>query len=79
MNKKTFNLQESKAYHTIPIKNRKTYRCIWEVDNEYDEEVTIKATDEKMLARFIDAEYTKRPDVVFQVITQYKPVDLTNL
>ena len=38
--------------------------------------VTIYATDEKMLLKFIDEEYTRRPDDIHQVITQYRPVKL---
>jgi len=72
MNVKTFSQEEILHY---PYNLRRTYVCEW-VENDYEEpeEVTIFATDEKMLLRFIDEEYTRRPDSIHQVITQYRPV-----
>lgn len=69
MNGHTFTEREMKYY---PYSQRRTYVCDWE-DRE-DVSVTIFATDERMLLRFIDAEYTKRPDFIHQTITQYRPV-----
>lgn len=68
MNGTTFTEQEIAFY---PYEQRRTYRCWW---LGAEEEVTIYATDEKMLLRFIDAEYTRRPDWIHQKITQYRPV-----
>lgn len=71
MNAKTFSKEEIEYY---PYRLRKTYICEW-VDEP--EAITIYATDEKMLLKFIDEEYTKRPDFIQQKITQYRPVKLT--
>lgn len=69
MNGHTFSAREMEFY---PYKLRKTYICQW----EEGEAVTIYATDEKMLLKFIDAEYIKRPDTIAQKITQYRPVTI---
>jgi len=68
MNAKTFSKEEIVYY---PYEARRTYICGW-----YDvpEPITIYATDERMLLRFLDAEYTRRPDSIRQKITQYRPV-----
>ena len=68
MNGTTFTEKEMRFY---PYTQRRTYLCDWE--NE-PEPRTIYATDERMLLKFIDAEYTRRPDWIHQVITQYRPV-----
>ena len=83
MNGKSFSEAELKARQSIPSKDKKTYDCTWYADSfnggrgDNDEVNRIMATDEKMLARFIDAEYTRRPNHIYQVITQYKPVYLS--
>ncbi|KKL58177.1 hypothetical protein LCGC14_2228030 [marine sediment metagenome] len=67
MNSNTLSERELLFY---PYKQRREYECVW-----LDEpEVTIYATGERMLLRFIDEEYTQRPDFIFQKITQYRPV-----
>ncbi len=68
MNRSTFSPEEIKYY---PCNLRRTYLAEW-VDES--EPVTIYATDERNLLKFIDAEYTKRPDSLHQVITQYRPI-----
>ena len=74
LNATTLDENMVKASNAIPSKWVKRYQCEWRY---YDEEpVTIHATDEKMLARFIDEEYTSRPQSIYQVITQYRPVNL---
>lgn len=68
MNGKTFSQEEMSYY---PYSQRRTYICEW-VDEP--EPITIYATDERMLLKFIDAEYTRRPDFIHQQITQYRPI-----
>lgn len=70
MNRKSFSAEEIEYY---PYKLRKVYICEW-VDEP--EAYVVYATDEKMLLKFIDAEYTRRPDFLHQKITQYRPVKL---
>lgn len=70
MNVKTFTKQQIEYY---PYKLRKVYICEW---TDEPEAVTIYATDEKMLLKFIDSEYTRRPDFIHQKITQYRPVTI---
>lgn len=72
------NYSEREMKH-CPYNQRREYRAIWDEDDETRnnyEPVTIYATDERMLLRFIDEEYTRRPDVLHQVITQYRPVKI---
>ncbi len=76
MNATTFNQRMIQALNTLPRKYHKRYLCEWAGEDEDSEPIEIEATDEKMLARFLDAEYTKRPDLICQVITQYRPVNL---
>lgn len=68
MNHKTHSKEELIYYTGL---HRRVYQCKWV--NE-PEPITIYATDERMLLKFIDAEYTRRPDFIHQVITQYRPV-----
>ena len=76
MNCSTFSEEDTKHY---PYKARRTYFCQWLGDEECleDNNVTIHATDQRMLLKFIDAEYTKRPDSILQVITQYRPIKVS--
>ena len=70
MNGKTFSAKEIKHY---PYNKRRIYKCTWlDINDEHTH--TIYATDEKMLLKFIDAEYVTRPDTIHQIITQYRPV-----
>jgi hypothetical protein len=76
MNASTLTAEMSKAY---PYNQRKTYHARWDdepenPENNEPEIITIYATDERMLLKFIDAEYTHRPDYLVQVITQYRPI-----
>ncbi len=71
MNVKTFNLSEITHY---PYNLRRTYLCRWNKKPLTANEVKIYATDERMLLRFIDEEYIRRPDEIHQVVTQYRPV-----
>lgn len=71
MNAKTFGEKEIKYY---PFGIRRTYACDF---GDEEETVTIYATDERMLLKFIDAEYTRRPYRIHQVITQYRPVKVS--
>lgn len=77
MNGMTFTEEEIEYY---PYKMRRTYRCEWQEEDKeapgyfFADNVTIYATDERMLLKFIDEEYTRRPDYIHQVITQYRPV-----
>ncbi len=68
MNGNTFSSEEIEYY---PYEMRRVYDCEW---LDEPEPVTIYATDERMLLKFIDAEYISRPDVIHQKITQYRPV-----
>ena len=68
MNCQTFSPKEIAYY---PHKQRRVYQCGW-IDSP--EPITIYATDARMLLKFIDAEYTRRPDWIYQKITQYRPV-----
>uniref|UniRef100_A0A6M3JRY5 Uncharacterized protein n=1 Tax=viral metagenome TaxID=1070528 RepID=A0A6M3JRY5_9ZZZZ len=70
MNGSTFTEEEIKYY---PYEQRRVYECIWGIE----EPVTIYATDERMLLKFIDTEYTRRPDCIHQIITQYRPVKVS--
>ena len=67
MNATTLNEAEMSLY---PYSQRRTYLCRW----RDEESLEIYATDVRMLLKFIDAEYTKRPDIIHQKITQYRPV-----
>ncbi len=71
MNCQTFSENEIGYY---PYKMRRVYQCEW-VDSP--EMITIYATDERMLKRFIDAEYTRQPDFIYQKITQHRPVKVS--
>lgn len=71
MNGNTFSEKELGYY---PHSQRRTYECEWALTNPEEPTLTIYATDVKMLLKFIDAEYTRRPDYIHQVITQYRPV-----
>ena len=63
---------DSKMMADYPYKTRKTYVCTW-----YNEEpVTIYATDERMLKKFIDIQYIRRPDECYQIIHQYRPINI---
>ncbi len=68
MNTNTLTEEMSQAY---PYKQVRKYLCEWVKDHNQH---TILATDERMLLKFIDAEYTRRPDFIYQKITQYRPV-----
>ncbi len=68
MNGQTFSEKEMRYY---PYKIRRTYVCNWK--NEPEARI-IYATSERMLLKFIDAEYTRRPDSILQKITQYRPI-----
>ena len=69
MNGNTFSEQEIKHY---PYNLRRTYLCEWLRE---EESTRIYATDQRMLLKFIDAEYTRRPDLITQIITQYRPLE----
>jgi len=74
MNATTLTEAMARAY---PYNQRRTYQATWDEDDETRnnyEPITIYATDERMLLKFIDEEYTRRPDYIFQVITQYRPI-----
>ena len=68
MNKKPLSIEEGNFY---PYEQRRVYVCEWMNNTE---SITIYATDERMLLRFIDEEYTNRPKWIHQKITQYRPV-----
>ena len=70
MNSSTLTPEMSKVY---PYNKRRTYICDW-LNNPHEDYVKIYATDETMLFKFIDAEYTSRPDIIQQVITQYRRI-----
>lgn len=72
MNCKTFSEEEIRHY---PYEIRRTYVCRWE--GWESEEIVIYATDERMLLKFIDAEYTRRPTFIHQKITQYRPIKVS--
>jgi len=71
MNEITFSENEIKYY---PYNQRKTYHAEW---NDEPEFITIYATDERMLLKYIDKYYTRRPDYLVQVITQYRPIKMS--
>ena len=71
MNGTTFSEREMAHY---PYDQRRTYECEWAVTNPEEPTLTIYATDVRMLLKFIDEEYTRRPDYIHQKITQYRPV-----
>ncbi len=77
LNETTHTLETILAYQSIPKKNHKVYLCEWVDEGGEAEPVKVKATDEKMLANFLDNEYIRRPDFISQIITQYKPVHLS--
>lgn len=71
MNSHTFSAEGMNYY---PYNLRKEYTAQWnglEVDYE---PIRIYATDDTMLLRFIDAEYTRRPDYLAEVITRYRHI-----
>ena len=68
MNGNTFSEAEIKYY---PYNLRKHYTASWD---DAEEAVKIYATDDTMLLRFVDAEYTKRPDYLAEVITRYRVI-----
>lgn len=69
MNRTSFNKVEMEHYYQV--KQRRTYVCYWEGDLE---PITIYATDERMLQRFINEEYTQQPEWISPKITQFRPV-----
>lgn len=74
MNGTTFS---EKVMSFYPYEQRRTYECVWDTDDETRnnyEPIVIYATDVRMLLKFIDTEYTRQPDSIHQVITQYRPV-----
>lgn len=72
MNGGGFSQTELRYY---PYELRRTYLAYWLSDDNPDgEPTTIYATDERNLLRYIDWKYKRRPDDLFQVITQYRPI-----
>lgn len=71
MNGVTFSDDEIRYY---PYDLRRAYYAYWLDDNPNGEPVTIYATDERNLLRYIDWKYKRRPDDLFQVIIQYRPI-----
>ena len=68
MNRSSFGEKEMRYY---PYNLRKTYMATW-VGGGVSE--TIYATDDTMLLRFIDEEYTRRPNLLTEVITRYRQI-----
>jgi len=67
----TFSSEGIRALHKNHAKV-KTYVASWDADD--DEPVTIKATDDAMLRRFIDAKYTCFPTYCQERVSIYRPV-----
>jgi hypothetical protein len=72
MNQKTFTEDDLKYY---PYDMRRTYSAEWDYEGDIPETETIYATDEENLLKYIDSEYIRRPDYLYQVITQYRPTN----
>jgi hypothetical protein len=71
MNRQNFSEKEIGYY---PYNQRRVYLAYWIDDNPNGEPIELYATDERNLLRFIDDQYTRRPDNLFQIITQYRPI-----
>mgnify|MGYP001596942240 FL=1 len=73
MNGHTFSKEEIEYY---PYNLRKEYIAEWrpERSGESTEHARIYATDDTMLLRFIDAEYTRRPNYLAENITRYRVI-----
>jgi len=75
MNGHTFSEKEIQHY---PYHLRKTYRAMWlqedAEDAEDDEPVVIHAPSDEMLLWFIQQEYTRLPDVLYEVIIGYRHI-----
>ena len=63
MNAGTLTKAMARAY---PYSKRRTYHCQW---GDTEPEVIVYATDERMLAKFLDSDYLRRPDSIYQRIT----------
>jgi len=74
MNATTLDEKMKKAY---PYNQRRTYKALFIDDIDGGEYIVkIYAANEKMLLKFIDAEYNQRPNELYQVITQYRPINI---
>ena len=62
-----------------PFHLRRTYQCIWETEGETGMEsriITVYATDTEMLRRFLETEYTRLPDKIYEVVVQHNLVKI---
>ena len=76
MNGHTFSEQEMRHY---PYHLRKTYEAVWMQEGKEDEEpveefVTIHAPSDEMVLWFIQQDYTRLPDMLYEVITKYRRI-----
>ncbi len=77
MNRHTFSQEELRYY---PYNLRKQYTASWSKEDspgspsDMTETASIYATGDTMLLRFIDAEYTRRPIYLAEVITRYRVI-----
>lgn len=70
----TFNREMLDALYSSSVPKIREYLCYW--NGEEGNPVTIKATSLKTLGRFVDEEYTRRPDRVIEVVKRFKDVEL---
>ena len=75
MNKSTYSTKEIDAVYSLNFKKR-TFECFWIDRDNHEEKTIVKAPNIKMLETFIDAEYNERPTQVWEVITDYKEIQL---
>jgi hypothetical protein len=74
MNSNDFSAEEMKALSKIPIKKQHEYDVVFDCEDNAGEITTIRATDVKMLRKFISAEYTCPADEIVERICKYKMI-----
>lgn len=71
-NAKTFGEESIKVINKVRPKVKR-YVCTWA--DGFDSITDIYATDDEMLLKFLDADYTERPVDIMEVITTYRTVN----
>lgn len=70
LNKTTLSEQEARYY---PYNLRRSYEALWMDEGE---PVTIYAPDDEMVLWFIRQDYVRLPDVLYEVLTEYRYIEL---
>lgn len=69
-NASTYSADELQALHSVKVKR---YETMFDGD---DEPRILKATDDEMMLKFIDEEFTSRPIELWEVVSSYRQVEM---